>query len=142
MKKFLLVFFANFLLFSCAFDEAQKTDKPQTSNEELSATEFVKGSEDIPLIDGLEQIDNDALNFDSDAGSIATTDYKSLIDLEAVQNFYLKTLPQMGWKLIKNDQKHSKFVRESEKIEIEFIQAEEEGYDDVVRFFLSSVVKN
>ena len=84
---------------------------------------------------------NGDLNFDSNSGSISNIDYNTNIDLEEVQNFYLKTLPEMGWRLVKNDLNHSKFVRETESVEINFIVGNSEDEADIVRFFLSSAIK-
>ena len=146
MRKILTIFFTAFLLSSCIQDDVEQVEKPKITNQELSATDFVKGSEDIPLLNNLEQIESDNVSFDSEAGSIASVDYSSSIDLEAVQEFYLKTLPQMGWKLTHNDLRSSRFTRDGEKLEIEFIEGETDAdsdtaqNDDVVRFSLSSVV--
>jgi len=57
--------------------------------------------------------------------------------LERVKNFYHKTLPQMGWKLVLSDIGKSKFKREKEKLEIDFVNR---NGKNIVRFFLSSAV--
>jgi imidazoleglycerol phosphate synthase glutamine amidotransferase subunit HisH len=99
--------------------------------------DFIQGSEDIPLLLGMNKIFDDSLGFDSSSGSIMTSSYETKIDLERVKNFYHKTLPQMGWKLVSSDIAKSKFKREKEKLEIDFVN---QNGKDIVRFFLSSAV--
>jgi len=141
MKKNLLIIFATLALFSCIQDDLETPIQPPIVSNELTASDFVKGSEDIPLVSNLVLSENNNVDFDSDSGSFAVVDYESPFDLEVVQGFYLRTLPQMGWKLVKNDQKHSRFIRDSEKLEIDFIQSDTEDEDDLVRFSLSSISK-
>lgn len=137
MKKILSVIFSIFLLSSCTqyqknVEEIFTKIPPKKTN--LTAKDFVKGSEDIPLVSNLELMENNNVDFDSASGSFVTVDYKSPIALVEVQVFYLKTLPEMGWRLVKNDATESSFVRDNEKIKIEFV-------DDIVRFSMSSVVR-
>lgn len=141
MKKVLPIIFASFLLSSCIQDNLEQPVKPAITSTELTAIDFVKGSEDIPLLTNLELVESDNVDFDSESGSFATVEYRSQIDLEAVQGFYLKTLPQMGWNLTKNDLRHSNFTRENENVKIEFVESDEEGGDDLVVFSLSSVTR-
>lgn len=140
MKKNLPIIFCTFLLFSCIQDDLGKPVTPVVASTEIASSDFVKGSEDIPLVSDLELIDNNNVDFDSESGSFTSVEYKSQMDLEAVQGFYLKTLPQMGWQLLKNDQAISKFIRDNEKLEIHFIYGSE-GDDDIVKFMISSGVK-
>lgn len=142
MKKFLTIILSVFFISSCIQNEINEMSSPKATGDEITATNFVRGSEDIPLVDGLELIDDENINFDSKSGSIASVDYKSGFDPEAVQAFYIRTLPQMGWKLSKNDQNHSLFTRDEEKLEIDFIESDDEGEDDLVRFAMSSITKN
>ena len=141
MKKNLLIIFTTLTLFSCIQDDIRTPIQPRAINNELTSTEFVKGSEDIPLVSNLELIDSGNINFDSQTGSFITVDYQSPIDLEVVQGFYIKTLPQMGWDLVKNDHVHSIFLRDNERLEIELFFSQEEEEKDLIRFSLSSGMK-
>lgn len=144
MKKNLLrvtsLISTSFLLFSCSFlenfgTENENTKVTETKNYEITTSDFVSSSQDIPLLDALKQInDEESLGFDSDSGSISSASYESSISLAKVKNFYLKTLPQMDWKLTANESDKLRFVREKEKVEIEFIN--KDGAN-VVRFFMS-----
>ncbi len=143
MKKILPAIFSLFLLSSCIssnLTHIEPVTKPSPKIENLTAKDFVKGSEDIPLLSNLELIENDGVNFDSDSGSFVTVDYESPIALESVQGFYLRTLPEMGWRLIKNNAAESNFTRDNEKIRIEFLHNDEEK-ERIVRFSMSSVVR-
>lgn len=133
MKKILLIVFFSFLFASCL----QKISQKSEIAEEKVSEEFVQGSEDIPLLAVMEKISEDSLGFDSDTGSIMSSSYETKSDLKKVKNFYLKTLPQLGWKLTKNSAKKSFFKREKEKLEIEF---DDQNGRNVVRFFISSVI--
>lgn len=136
MKKFHLTIFVLLLLSSCIGDDLPKSTEQTSANEEITATEFVKGSEDIPLVNKLEILENENVDFDSSSGRISRVEYKSSINLETVQEFYLKTLPQMGWKLVQNDQNRSLFTREGQKLEIQFFTSEEEK-SDIVKFSIN-----
>ncbi len=121
------------MVFSCV----EKNFSKQEIFEERVSEEFVQGSEDIPLLIGMEKISEDSLGFDSNSGSIMSSSYESKIDLGGIEIFYQKTLPQMGWKQMPSDLAKLKFRREKEKLEIEFVN---QNGKDVVRFFLSSAL--
>ncbi len=138
MKKIFALIFCCFALFSCADTQTIAAPKNAAVAAELSSNDFVKGSEDIPLIQGLELVESENVDFDSESGSFSSIEYKSPFYLEAVQNFYLRTLPQMGWKLIRNDQTESSFTREGERLKIEFLQKDHNSKSSFVRFYFSS----
>lgn len=135
MQKFLSLVVISFLTFSC-LENFQKSEIVEEPTEEASQ-DFVQGSEDIPLLVGMEKISDDSLGFDSSVGSIMASSYETKTDLEKIKNFYLKTLPQMGWNLKENNVGKLSFEREKEKLEIEFVN--QDGRD-LVRFFISSRV--
>ncbi len=149
MKKFLTLLSLSFLLFSCATKTPSvinpvATNQPPANGHDDNAImaekvseDFVQGSEDIPLLLAMEKMFDEGLGFDSPAGSIMSSSYESKIGLEKVRSFYTKTLPQMGWKLVKKDAKKSVFKRENEKLEIEFCV---QNNKNVVKFFISSAL--
>ena len=59
------------------------------------------------------------------------------IDFDKIKDFYMQTLPQIGWQVSKNFQDKLSFTREKEKLEINFIK---ENDVDVVRFLISSEI--
>jgi len=131
MKKILISLF--FL-----FNASNALALPETSQKE-SDQEFVQGSEDIPLLKGMKLIlEDDAVGFDSQSGSITSSSYKTQNSLEEVKNFYVATLPQLGWKAVNKNNKSLKFSREKERLEIEF---ELKKKQKIVKFFISSSTK-
>lgn len=145
MKKILLLISSSFLLFSCQdffwqnspatkIVNAPELEAEQPQKFKTSA-EFVQGSEDIPLLVGMEKIFDDSLGFDSASGSIMSSSYETKESLSTIKEFYLSSLPALGWKVTVNDEGRSSFKRENEKLEIEFSF---EGNRKIVRFFLSS----
>lgn len=137
------------MLFGCALQESlngffhknsakQELPKPapKPQEDELRASnDFVQGSEDVPLMFGMSRVFDDSLGFDSAIGSISSSSYLAPYVANQVQDFYAKTLPQMGWKMQQSDAIRSVFVRDSEKLVIEFMQQENR---QVVSFFISS----
>ena len=80
---------------------------------------FIEGLEDIPLAEGLKQIENGALSFGNEEirlveviCSIENTNFDN------IKKFYNETLPQMGWKVKKQNNSHLVWEREDEILEI------------------------
>jgi hypothetical protein len=139
MKKILTIFLASFLAFSCNKSLEKKLDFINPDFEKVEASEdFVQGSEDIPLLVGMERVSDDNLGFDSDSGSIVSAEYTSENDAKSVKNFYIKTLPQMGWEVVKNLESKVVFKRDKENLEIEFPKSD--GDLQTVNFFMSSAI--
>lgn len=85
----------------------------------VSATEFIEGLEDIPIIDGFTQVDNNTVSFGNEESRLIETYISSKkATFKEAQNFYAKTLPQMGWKILKNTFESISFERENEILEI------------------------
>lgn len=103
---------------------------------EIDNSQFVEGSKDVPLASGLKKSSDDNLDFDFASGNIASIIYKNENGTQNVKDFYLKTLPQLGWQAVKNKQKNSnmmKFSRDGEKLEIEFFNKDN---NDFVKFLV------
>jgi len=140
------ILFCSFLAFSCqqkitTQNSQTKITQPKPDLPIKISQDFVQGSEDIPLLLGMEKNFEETLGFDSSSGSVASCSYNTEIDLEKIKNFYQKTLPQMGWRKVKISSDESlskfKFSRENEKLEIEFIN---QNGQNLVRFFSSSSI--
>ncbi len=81
--------------------------------------EFVEGLEDIPLPDGLTQVENGNLSFgNEEIRLIEAYLSSSVLDYAAVIHFYQQTLPQMGWKMKQKQDKLISFEREGESLDI------------------------
>ena len=156
MKKILLIIFTSFILSSCssfnflklktstsAISAKNSAISAKNKENEKFASQFISSNTDIPLIPGLIEINDEDLGFDSDSGSISSISYESEISSKEVQDFYLKTLPQMGWKLTNQDLEKLTFVRKKpkgvEKVEIGFTKKDGKK---LVKFFISSGVIN
>ena len=104
MKKFLYVFIFSSLLIGIIFS---------------ARAAFVEGLEDIPLPDGLNQIENGNLNFGNEEIRLIEAYLSSQTLLfEQVADFYKQTLPQMGWQIKKQFKRKILFEREGETLEI------------------------
>ena len=158
--KIAIMFFLAIFLFSCSFFQDKNS---VSSNEDLghsaslpegdfvegifsksiaqNATNFVYGSKDIPLAKGLSKNTDDEIDFDSASGSIVFVSYKSSLGLQKIKNFYLQTLPQLGWVNISNGNSAVdllRFKRDNEKLEIEFVKRKNVN---LVKFFAETVAK-
>ncbi len=123
MKKTLIL--ALFFCFSCQFFAQQE-------KQSFIPVEFVEGSQDIPLAKGLKKVEDGSLTFDSLTGNVLSISYKTDGDVKNIKDFYIKTLPQMGWKKVKGHEQEDldvvDFKRDNERLEIEFSK-------DIVRFY-------
>lgn len=80
------------------------------------ATEFLTAIEDVPLVDGLVE-EAEPLVFESDQGRVVRTSAQGQVDPGAIEQFYIASLPQLGWKRIDDDGALS-FKRENEQLNI------------------------
>ncbi len=84
------------------------------------ASDFVSGFEDIPLMEGLKQIESDDVAFGNEEtryveAQLVVVRKKTF---QNVKDFYIKTLPQLGWVLQESSQTFLKFSRETDVLEI------------------------
>ncbi len=86
----------------------------------LAADTFVIGFEDLPLMIGLAQVQQDSVLFDTPQGRIVQASATGTVTRNAVLSFYSSTLPQLGW--VSVDQ--ATFQREGETLRIEFTQTD------------------
>lgn len=84
-----------------------------------SRAAFVEGLEDIPLPEGLSQVENGNLNFGNEEIRLIEA-YLTSPNLlfRQVSAFYEETLPQMGWQIKKQRKGKILFEREGETLEI------------------------
>ena len=75
---------------------------------------FVPGVEDLPLMTGLTASADDLVVFDKPEGRIVEARATGRITLAAIAEFYVRTLPQLGWR---RDGGLS-FSREDEQLDI------------------------
>lgn len=84
-----------------------------------SAGTFVEGMEDIPLLEGLEQITNDDVSFGNEEVRLVEAYVTSKkIKFKQVAKFYEDSLPQLGWNYQGNRGDNLLFYRDGENLEI------------------------
>ncbi len=84
------------------------------------AMDFVSGFEDIPLMEGLKQIESDDVAFGNEEtryleAQLVAVRKKSF---QNIKDFYIKTLPQLGWTLKESSASFLRFYRETDILEI------------------------
>jgi hypothetical protein len=80
------------------------------------ATEFLSAIEDVPLVDGLVE-EAEPLVFESDKGRVVRTSAQGLMRTSDIADFYIASLPQLGWKQVAGEGALS-FERENERLNI------------------------
>ena len=64
----------------------------------LAADRFVSGIADLPLMHGLEEVEDSAVVFSKAEGRIVEVSAYGAVTRDAVRAFYDRTLPQLGWR--------------------------------------------
>lgn len=83
------------------------------------ATTFIDGLEDVPLMNGVSQIQKDTISFGNEESRFVEAYLtSSRIGFKAIENFYVKTLPQLGWTYQGKNGYTLLFYRENEMLEI------------------------
>src|ERR1700679_2747005 len=62
--------------------------------------EFTKVIDDLPLMPGLQLVEDEDVLFSSGSSRIAETNAIGPVDIDAVYAFYKKSLPHLGWKTV------------------------------------------
>jgi len=62
-----------------------------------AADAFVAGTEDLPLMPGLDTVRDSGLVFDKPQGRIVEAHATGKVTRAAVRRFYAATLPELGW---------------------------------------------
>ena len=62
------------------------------------AADFVAGTEDVPLMQGLVPVEGKSLAFDKPEGRIVEAEARGPLARAKVRDFYGATLPQLGWR--------------------------------------------
>lgn len=81
----------------------------------LGASAFVSGTEDLPLMEGLSEVAEAGLAFDTPTGRVIEARAMGRVGAREVEAFYAQTLPQLGWTRVAP----LTFVREGEHLRVE-----------------------
>ncbi len=85
-----------------------------------AADTFIFGFEDLPLMEGLTQVAQDSVLFDTPQGRIVQASAVGTVTKESVLTFYDLTLPQLGWVPVAQ----AVYQREGETLRLEFSDAD------------------
>jgi hypothetical protein len=104
----------------------------------VAADAFVAGINDLPLMPGLKALPAEGTVFDAPSGRVVEAWAEGAVAREAVLSFYMRTLPQLGWRTAGPDL----FRREGEALRLEFPAASPRGTRAasgtlLIRFYLS-----
>lgn len=83
------------------------------------AVSFLEGYEDIPVMKGLHQVQNDNLSFGNEETRLVEAVLTgSKVGFKSVKKFYVDTLPQLGWTYQGQRGDSLIFYRDGEALEI------------------------
>lgn len=83
------------------------------------AAEFVEGMEDVPLLEGMEQITKEDFSFGNEETRLVESYLVARkINFAKVADFYTGSLPQLGWIYQGNRGNNLLFYRDGETLEI------------------------
>ena len=78
---------------------------------------FIEGTEDLPQMDELMQVDDLSMSFDAPEGRILQSYQQSeTLTQKQVETFYQETLPALGW----NQVQKNVYERENERLTLTF----------------------
>ena len=63
----------------------------------IFASDFLTGTEDVPLMQGLALSEDETFDFENEDGRLYFSKAYTKDESEKVQKFYEETLPQLGW---------------------------------------------
>jgi hypothetical protein len=101
-----------------------------TATMTFAADRFVTGIADLPLMPGLQEIEDSAMVFSKPEGRIVEIMASGAVSRDAVSSFYERTLPQLGWRRVEAES----WLREKEILRFD-IRESKEGM--VIRFSLT-----
>jgi hypothetical protein len=81
-----------------------------------AAATYVPGTEDIPLMRGLDTATDASLVFDKPQGRIVEATAQGHVTRSQVEAFYAASLPQLGWQPAGD----RRFARDGERLSLDF----------------------
>jgi hypothetical protein len=100
-----------------------------TGSRAAASQTYIDRIADLPLMDGLSEVDDAGVSFDKPSGRIVEAFAHGSVAAGDVRRFYRDTLPQLGWTRVRRDT----FAREEEKLTLDYLG---ERGDLTVRFTL------
>ena len=87
--------------------------------------DFLPGTDDIPLMEGITLPETGDFSFDTPAGQILIFEGKTLQSADQIRSFYAKTLTSLGWSWQKKDF----YTRGKDTFQISFPKSQEVRFD-------------
>lgn len=85
----------------------------------VCAAAFIEGLEDVPLLNGLQQVQKDNISFGNEESRLVEAYLtSSKMGFAKVEKFYTETLPQLGWTYQGKRDNTLTFYRDGEIIDI------------------------
>lgn len=85
----------------------------------VPAASFLEGYEDIPVMKGLRQVQKDTISFGNEESRLVEAILTgSKVGFKSIKNFYVNTLPQLGWTYQGQRGNNLLFYRDGESLEI------------------------
>lgn len=82
-----------------------------------ASADFLEALPDVPVMQGMEEMQDYILVFDKPEGRIIETlVHTDNIPVDDIRSYYSQTLPQLGWQKTSSDE----FVREQEKLSMQY----------------------
>ena len=90
------------------------------------APRFFESLYDVPVMPNMAELKDMAVSFDKPHGRIAYAGAQASAALTPPQimAFYDKTLPQMGWRIVRSEQYMREYRRNDENLRLFFVQSE------------------
>lgn len=118
MKRTVFIFTILGFCGLCGFPPLGAQPMPQGNPH---GTTFFYALNDVPVMQGLRELTDEALHFDKPEGRIAAaTALSETLPPEAIRRFYAQTLPQLGWAPAGADA----FLRGEERLRLNIQSAE------------------
>lgn len=121
MKKIFQVILITYLASSCVYFQ----EEPAEVNIIQSSDEFVLGTEDIPLAQGMTRYSDYHIDYDSGKGSVISVGYKTQHENDDISLFYVTNLPYLGWNIDQVGKSELKFSRDKQNLIIKFTDQDE-----------------
>ncbi len=100
--------------------------------DDVTVAQFTKTIDDLPLMPGLEPVDENDVLFVAGKDRIAESTATGAVNSEAVYRFYQQSLPQLGWRSVDD----RTYERGNERLRIDVSTANPPKAATVVRFSL------
>lgn len=95
-----------------AADGATPAQGSDAAGEDAAAPRFFEELDDLPLMDGLQEMPEASMAFDKPGGRIGEVYAEGEVPAATVRTFYEKTLPQFGWQPVAED----RYERDGERL--------------------------